>query len=96
MVGADESRFGTIRDATFLNCEGCGCRVVMSEPLIGHMKQQCTDGGFEPYICCSTCAQPFFDAVAAGDGSIAGTPGALSEYVPKIAQERNRFIQSRN
>lgn len=85
-----------IRDPEKQTCDGCGRAVFFSHGMIEIGKADAARDGLACAIVCMDCAQPFFADVANNGGVVSGTPGALSDVLPHVFDERRKYLGSIN
>lgn len=78
-------------------CEGCGCAIYAAPELFKKAQRQLTLMGKRGVPCCYKCAEPLFDEVAAGNGTVAGPlDSMLSNALPEIDKARERHMRRSN
>lgn len=96
MVGVSADRRDDIAFPLKLACEGCGVDVYVTKYLVEGAKVQCKAMGIKLQPVCRDCAQPFFEQVAAGNGSACGPAQAVAESMPDLIEARKRIVQASN
>lgn len=94
VLGVLADRKDAIKSPERLTCHGCGVDVFVTKGMLVPAKQEAAARNHRLYIVCPTCAGPFLNRVASGDGVAAGTPAAMKEVLPEIMQRRRQFLRS--
>jgi hypothetical protein len=96
LVGVPVLRRDTIEDPVRRQCQCCGAEVYYTRGNLAQSEQMAQSAGRVPVHSCVRCAEPFLNAVAAGQGMMAGSLVSIEDNFPDILERRKRFLESSN
>ena len=94
LVGIEEARKDQIRNPHPIKCQGCGETVYISKECLQPAKDAVISRGYKLVMACRSCAAPFLDCVARGDGDLEMTQNMdTNSVIDELKTRRRRFVE---